>query len=200
MKRILFLLVLCSCQPDQNKLREDLRVEFENKVKKAIEDQAFKENTKLKLYEFRVLTVDTVSQLSVDSQYRYKALERITFYSKMLENSTSLVKINQSQARLYMEMGSKSLAQNALDESGEYLDKASVYRDSMLYYSRIDSLLKKKSELNTKPDLAFVSKAFIKATFFEKQDSSNMLDTAIYFFDKNKNLIDLSTFEQQVNK
>ncbi len=191
-KRILISSVICvlffSCTNSEKKKENDIELMKSNLISYA-NDIAFKSNGKIKIYEVKVIKVDTIDKKSIDSSFiTLEATVKSDSYLNQSKTAQSKTKLSLSLLELAQLSGDSYHIKKYKEEGAGYLDEARLYIDSSKYILKIaDSLLKLVAK-NNSLDKIYKLKTFIKATSYYGKDSLNTMDTVYYSFTKDLNL------------
>lgn len=159
--------------------------------KQKLMDYAFKNNSKLEIFEFKALKYDTINQNLLDSFTLNKLALQHKYYLDIIKSSLELAKLKSNQAYLLNQIDSKQLAKMNLEDSNKEIEKAQLYNDSLKMIELKDSIIRNDISNRTNPELFFKYKFFIKATSITGTESSNILDTIYFVFDKDLKSIEL---------
>ncbi len=137
---LLFTLFLISCQNEKVNIPKTMK----NKVKKHLEDQAFKKNATIEFYEFDLIEYRPVTQKRFDSIRWSFIRTEINYFSKMSRNKSEIANNYAESAKLYAVLGSKTLMDMKKEDGLKTLDEAIAYNDSAKYYLRLDTIIQKR--------------------------------------------------------
>ncbi|MGI8951377.1 MAG: hypothetical protein ACR2FN_07305 [Chitinophagaceae bacterium] len=180
--------ILVSCKHDATK---ELTEELKQKALKQEQDLAFTNNSKLTIYYFDPIKVDTVMEGKIDTMKLLYLNRFEKIYTNIMNDFVSEIELNLSQAKLYDELGSETLLNSAKTKGKAIGARAALYNDTLNQYLMLDSSIRKRILSKKISDTFFRLKVYEKLTRFKNGDSVNTLDTAYYFFDKNKNYVDI---------
>ena len=179
----LFVFILISCnskEKDIEKMKKDL-IQY-------INDDSFKYNEKVVIYKFDILKVDTINRSLCDSNLYFFINQRDIDRFLNLSNSIVLKgkeNLLQIQINNLTNTSSKSILNNMEDDKKLIIS----YGDSIKYINKfIDSM---RFEISKKPnnEKVYKLKTLLKLTDYKHGDSTNLLDTSNFYFDKRLNQI-----------
>lgn len=179
-----FCIVIFACNKKENDI-EKMKTNLINDYN----DLAFKNSWKVNIYTIEVIKIDTLNKGLIDSNYIYSESNN--------KNEIYLNKSKEAQSKAeglspIIELSRLANNSNSLQKYKEefltYIKEASLYIDSIKQTKKIsDSLLILVSK-NKNFEKIYQMKAFTKATFYSKNDSTNLLDTVYYNFTKDLKL------------
>lgn len=182
---LFFVLLFYGCK-DKKQQNSEL---MEQSFRKYLFDNAFSNNSKLDIFELNSLGYDTLNENFIDTLKIIDAKKQINKFDQLANLNIDIIKKNLQLAKLYMSLGSETLSIQYKDNAKDYANKSQEYLDSMAHYIEVDSLIRKKINERTNPEIIFRSKYFLKATFSKDSVSQNILDTLFIYFDKNLKII-----------
>ena len=190
MKKYLLLALIalvaaaCTSQYERNLQK------MERTIKKQIEDEAFKNNTKVELLEFKVVSYDTINENVLDTFRMITNQSKIDFYAERHRELLKEAKDKYYMAGLASSLNAPDMAKHDFDEAEDLAAEVRKIADSLVKYIQIDSTLRAKIESRKSSSELYRMKAFIKATITAKDGSTNnVMDSIYYIFDKNLNQI-----------
>lgn len=185
---ILICLILFSCK---DKRKDNLET-MESDVKTFLNDQAFKDNYKLKIIEFKSFGYDTVNENYLDTLKLLSAMDMFDHFKKLTKNAIEIARLKNQQYQIYSSLGDKNLNDINKEDFEKAIKDANEYRDSMTKYNLLDSNIRERIIQRKKPENIYKAKFFIKATASKNGKDENMLDTLYIYFDKNIKIINLN--------
>ena len=181
---IALMAVACTSQYERNLQK------MERTIKKQIEDEAFKNNTKVELLEFKVVSYDTINENVLDTFRMITNQSKIDFYAERHRELLKEAKDKYYMAGLASSLNAPDMAKHDFDEAEDLAAEVRKIADSLVKYVQIDSTLRAKIESRKSSSELYRMKAFIKATITAKDGSTNnVMDSIYYIFDKNLNQI-----------
>lgn len=181
---IALMAVACTSQYERNLQK------MERIIKKQIEDEAFKNNMKVELLEFKVVSYDTINENVLDTFRMITNQSKIDFYAERHRELLKEVKDKYYMAGLASSLNAPDMAKHDFDEAEDLAAEVRKIADSLVKYIQIDSTLRAKIESRKSSSELYRMKAFIKATITAKDGSTNnVMDSIYYIFDENLNQI-----------
>ena len=178
---IALMAVACTSQYERNLQK------MERIIKKQIEDEAFKNNMKVELLEFKVVSYDTINENVLDT---FRMITKIDFYAERHRELLKEAKDKYYMAGLASSLNAPDMAKHDFDEAEDLAAEVRKIADSLVKYIQIDSTLRAKIESRKSSSELYRMKAFIKATITAKDGSTNnVMDSIYYIFDENLNQI-----------
>ena len=99
-------------------------------------------------------------------------------------------------ANLYSSMGWNDLLENEKKEGLDKIEESKKILAKIKGIMNEDSLLRLKMKNTNNPIKIYRMTAFLKATYKNGKDSTNVMDTLQYFFDENIKLKKLNDYKQ----
>nr|DAP95363.1 MAG TPA: Protein involved in gliding motility 9 Secretion System Type.5A [Caudoviricetes sp.] len=181
---IALMAVACTSQYERNLQK------MERIIKKQIEDEAFKNNMKVELLEFKVVSYDTINENVLDTFRMITNQSKIDFYAERHRELLKEAKDKYYMAGLASSLNAPDMAKHDFDEAEDLAAEVRKIADSLVKYIQIDSTLRAKIESRKSSSELYRMKAFIKATITAKDGSTNnVMDSIYYIFDENLNQI-----------
>jgi len=186
---VLLLTIVFSCKSTEEKNKERLTAE----IKKHIENMAVKDNAKVPEVQINNVTYKMISENTIDTIKRIYYAKMINLYKKVFDASINLAKADKE-----MEKFTGNFDHTMRDEELDSYNKAKEYNETMQYYGRLDSIVRKQiaERKNVANDIYRVTCVCMIA------GSGSNSDTLHYILDKDFNFVDLSdkALYQNANK
>jgi hypothetical protein len=185
MKNLILLsfatILLLSCKSQKEKdmhfIKEDLL--------KSFDDASFKENSKIKIYTFDILNIDTLRRGFVDSvvgknvnEIKFKEIEEI------LKRKSEEAKSSMNMLRLSVLADNSMMKDQYKTETNDLANEIKSYSDSLSEIIKHIEVIQKNASTYKNDDLVYEIKTFLKATVYKNKDSLNYSDTLFYYYDK----------------
>ncbi|RWU10645.1 hypothetical protein [Pedobacter chitinilyticus] len=153
-------------------------------INKHIDDGLFKENVTTTLREVTFLSVDTLTENTLDTLRQVKNQEKIDNFLSETRQYQSLMKNELSQMRLQKSLGWTVLFNNTKNDFEEHQGKAKALLDSINAYENTNQKIKNRIKTNKNPKPVYEMKMLIKLTMNKGNESHNLLDTSFYHFNE----------------
>ena len=181
MKNLIILFALFAITSCVDKKTKNLEI-MKEEVLQFLQDEAFKENYEVNIFEFEAIDYDTINENFLDTLLLGNIAEKMEYFDILVDNNRQLAEIKIDAAKIIRNIDS-DLFEIYKKDAQEYVDASKRYIDSLIYFSTIDSTIRKRIEERVEPKLYYRGKFFIKATFKDGEESENILDTTYHFFD-----------------
>lgn len=170
----LFPLFFNACKSEQERNQEKM----EKSILKHLEDQAFKNNYKINIIEFAVLSFDTLNENLLDTFKLDRYFAKIQEFNKEMDEINKLTALELQSLRLYASIDhGGALYTNSKEKIDEYGKEIYSLSDSSKHYFQKDSLLRIAISKRKNPKPIYQAKFFIKAVYSDNGKTNNVSDT-----------------------
>ncbi len=191
MKKLLFIsfitlitLFIFSCKSE----KEKTEVKLKAAIKSIFEEAAFKYNEKLTYFEIKSFEYREVGENVIDSSKLNKILIITDQYNEQVRNNQELAKKEYDLAVISKNFSS-SVYKMHLENFEQYKNKAQNYIDSINYNLSLDSTIRVRMKNNTDVTPKYYqTKSYCNVKFGKE----NIMDTMIFYFNKDFTVFDLS--------
>lgn len=180
--------ILASSCSNEQKDKDNTEL-FTAKIKQDISDQAFKNNAKVDILDFKFIKYETIDENKYDTVKLIHYQEMMRAALKDMKVYRKKISLEKEKQELYNEIDSDgSLGNSSGREIEELKEKLRAMGDSAQQYIKKDSLLAIEISNRKSPKLVYKAKVFLKAVSTYMGEKNNFMDTAYYYFDEKLNL------------
>ena len=158
---------------------------FLNQIKKINKDIFFKNNLKCTIFE------ESITSITEEIMYHLDSISAEEFNNqkiKLKDIAKLLVDQSNKEHELHRDFNKLEIDNNYLEDALETSRQAKTYIDKYKELETLDSLYIKKLE-NRNNEKIYIINYYIKMTCKKGNQSENILDNLIYYFDKDKKII-----------
>lgn len=183
---ILFALILLnSCKDKKTENLQTMKKQFEA----SLNDKAFSDNAQIKILELNAISYDTLDENYIDTLKILDAYSKYDHFKKLTDITIERAQLEGQKMRLNSLIGSQTLTDISREDLNKYIQQANSYKDSMIYYLQVDSIIKARISNRKTPENIYQAKIFLKATYSKEGKSENILDTMKVHYDKDFRII-----------
>lgn len=179
------LILLSSCKDKKAENLQMMKKQFEA----SVNDKAFSDNAQIKILELNAISYDTLNENYIDTLKILDAYSKYERFEKLTKITIERAQLEGQKMRLNSLIGSKTLTDISREDLNKYIQQANSYKDSMMFYSQVDSIIKAGISNRKTPDNIYQAKIFLKAIYSKDGKSENILDTMKVHYDKEFRII-----------